>query len=459
MRIVTRAINYLLSHSETAPSSPTVTFFKSAERALHEDVDVFRCFFSHLGDIHSVHRVFPLLPMDGYKKGLLQNSENILTRYTLREGRLHPDHETSLGHGTDPRVVSDGTVAYIFKLMRRDGDTERAFYRVRKLPGETVFDVHGAPGLPLGKNWQPFLKDGRLFAIYGFAPLTVLEVHETGEVEIVHQSQTQLDIAPPHEAFTLFRGGTNGILEDDGCLYGFGHSTVRNFRHDTFMWRMTPDYFLDVRICNATVSLNDAGYGITDPTSLFTHEGASYLGLAMSERDWYYEQKFADLLLRLPGVSLATLFTRLEPPLPNVELPASDPHVRSIVPATCVTPVGIKGSKGSVCNHGRTGCLLQTLSVPTFHNGQPIEQLKLYFTCDNVGDGADFTVTVSDVGGTALLTHPVHERGKNAYSLKMSHLADGQKTSLKIRVDCREVELLLDNIRVFYSCAQAPNLS
>lgn len=394
--------------------------------------------------------------MDEYKKGVLQTSENILTRYHLNQGTLEITSKRSLGHGTDPRVVSDGKVAFIFHLMRRDGETERAFYRVRKLPEDIYFDVKPIPGHPLGKNWQPFLKDGKLFAIYGFDPLTVLEIRETGDVEIVHQAKTQLDIAPPHEPFTLFRGGTNGVLEEDGCFYGFGHSTLRSYRHDTFMWRLAPDGALDIRLSNATLGLQDAGYGITDPTSLFEHDGTYFLGLAMSERDWFYEQKFADLLLRLPERNLARLFQGAASPIPNITLPNTDIPVRSIAPATCPSPIGVKEPKGALQNRGRAGVLLQDLKLATWHNGHPLSQVRLYFARPAPdAEASQVTATLTGAQGTHLQTELTAQQGKFSVVLPINPPIPEQETTVTLRVDCTSGALKFENIRPFYGASQS----
>ncbi len=401
--------------------------------------------------MYSVHRSFRLLPAEGYAKGKLQDSSNILSTYHLADGRLELKDERTLGHGTDPRVVSDDKMAFVFQLMRRDADQEKSFYRVLKLPDEVSFDIEDVDGLPLGKNWQPFLKDGKLYAVYGFDPLTVLEISEGGRTKVVASKPTQLDIFPPHQRFSMFRGGTNGVMADDGCLYGVGHTTVRNFRHDIFMWRLDSSWNLDIRLSPDTIELNERGFLITDPTSLFVHDGALYLGLALSERDWYFEQKFADILIRLPGRTLPEMFTNTGPFLPPLDLSATGAITMSLPPGLCQTDVGSATANGRLMNKGRAGRLLKGCRLPVNTLGQRLTQVKIYFTGTDQDATSTIKATIWSDDGKCLGDWTISERGKVKFSLDvLGHMSIGLE-AVELRLSCSGVDITLENVRAIYT--------
>ncbi|WP_068241995.1 hypothetical protein [Tritonibacter horizontis] len=433
-----------------------VVFNTFSERRLGDWVDIFRCYFTLQGQVHSVHRNFVLLPTEGYTKGKLQDSNNTLTVYNWVDGALQAQDQRNLGHGTDPRVVSDGETAYVFQLMRRDGDQQKSFYRILKLPDQISFDIEDVAGMPLGKNWQPFLKDGKLFVVFGFDPLKVIEIGEDGSTKVVATQQTQLDIFPPHQKFSMFRGGSNGVVAEDGCVYGFGHLTVRNFRHDIFMWRLDADWNLDVKISSNTIGLKDQGYMITDPTSFFEYDGAIFLGLALSERDWYFDQKFADILVKLDASTLPELFASSGPILPTLNFDPIEPVTLSIPPALCPTDVGGVTSTGAIRNIGRAGYLLKGCMLLTQKRDQRLSSIEIFFKCTEKQENGKVEASVWSTTGQCLDTVTISQRGKALSRLDVSHHFDGNQKEVELRLSCADVDITLENIRAIYAAKSNP---
>jgi hypothetical protein len=83
-------------------------------------------------------------------------------------------------------------------------------------------------------------------------------------------------------------------------VVGFGHQTLDPGRHSVFQWTFSPAS----RQVSIAFDLDfgpfaDCGLKIVDPTCFFAHRDKYYLGVSCSNRDWFYGQTFASLLLEL----------------------------------------------------------------------------------------------------------------------------------------------------------------
>jgi hypothetical protein len=225
------------------------------------------------------------------------------------------------------------------------------------LPEKRECDIISPPGLKVGKNWQPFLRDGMLFAVHSFAPLTVLEISADGIARVAHEAPTQFWLPAPHDGFTMFRGGSNGIMSGD-VLVGFGHLTATRDDHRPFVWAIDGLMQITLSIPGSFFGLRSKGFRIVDPTSLFPFNGRLHLGLCASEREWFYPQRFLDLLIELPCSDARSLcdgaiFVDLQHDA-LTRLPAS----RTFIPTDLPHQAPFREVNGGVESVGQAGHLL-----------------------------------------------------------------------------------------------------
>lgn len=119
----------------------------------------------------------------------------------LEDCRLIEDHwMLSTTFDTHP-----GTVGQTLCKMRNT-DEKGPLYVEKFIP------LKGPDPSRCEKNWLPFVKDGELFAIYGYDPLTILKINrETGDCAILSKKETKHD-------FSKFRGSAPPIEFDNGYL-------------------------------------------------------------------------------------------------------------------------------------------------------------------------------------------------------------------------------------------------
>jgi hypothetical protein len=342
-----------------AGNRPRIVYMQCEEAQLEGEANAFFAFFALHDKLMSVHRRFNLdLP------GLASHryrSDIILTEYVVSDHRFHPCSERTLCTGEDPRVVSDGERAFV---VCRGGLTEDAdgaeTYKIVALPAAVETRIVPPHGFKLGKNWQPFLKDGRLFAVQNFAPLTILELARDGRAEVVHQKPTQYWIPAPHDNFTMVRGGSNAVSIGDSLL-GLGHLTIARNDHRPFFWVLDRSFDLSLIVPHSFLGLRARGFNIVDPTSLFHFRGRIYLGLSASEREWFYSQRFLNLLVDLPHFDFRSL-TALEDNPVFADLGQHELHAlpasRTFIPITMPHQVPSELGGGGVVSQGQSGCLL-----------------------------------------------------------------------------------------------------
>jgi hypothetical protein len=350
---------------------PRIRYASCADTPLEGEANAFYAFFVLGENLASVHRRFNLdLPGLAHRPDRY-SSQIILTTYSASAERVLAETERVLCTGEDPRVVSDSHRAFILCRVFDSQGTSRAPYKLFVLPDEAELDIVPPPMLEAGKNWQPFLRDGRLFAVHSFAPLRVVEIAEDGQVRLIHSKATEFWLPAPHDRYTMVRGGSNAMASGNEVI-GFGHLTRCRDDHRPFVWALGPSMQMALWFPSSFLGLRTKGFGIIDPTSLFLFEGRLHLGLCCSEREWFYGQRFLNLLVELPCSDVQSLcggvhtglFGALEDSA-LTGLPASRTYIATDMPHQ----VPVREADGGVETLGHAGCLLHGPYEPIDEEG------------------------------------------------------------------------------------------
>ncbi|KSV69051.1 hypothetical protein N182_32905 [Sinorhizobium sp. GL2] len=201
-----------------------------------------------------------------------------------------------IGAGNDPRVTIVGDRAIV--LFRGALNSDHAYY-IYDIGNNRLLPVSiDDPWFTYGKNWMPFDNGGGLGAVHGFGPNRVLDIDlETGRAtaEKVHPG----GFAPraAHDNFNMMRGGTNALYHD-GALLGFGHATLTPSEHYPFQWSLDVEREASFSIDSEVEKIRRLGFSIIDPTCIVAMgDQRALVGFCCSERDWFYDQLFAEILL------------------------------------------------------------------------------------------------------------------------------------------------------------------
>jgi hypothetical protein len=219
--------------------------------------------------------------------------------FDVQRGTATSPPEEVMTMGEDPRCISVQGRPFLLSANPCGANFNYILFDIESHKCLNV-ELTNRPGFKYGKNWQPFVADGKLFAVHSFSPFRILRIDiETGMAEIVFERSVGLDAISPHDNYTHFRGGCSALVLEDKVV-GFGHVTIDSGRHSLFRWTFCPSrgevdlsFDLDVR------PLTDWGLKIVDPTCFFNFQGKYYLGVSCSNRDWFYGQTFVSLLLEL----------------------------------------------------------------------------------------------------------------------------------------------------------------
>jgi hypothetical protein len=426
---------------------------RCVDAALEGEVDAFYAFFVLDGRIMSVHRRFNLdhpgcsHTRERYRSGI------VLTTYAGSGAGMRPDSERVLFSGEDPRVVSDGSRAFI---LCRTFDASRqspAEYRLAILPDGVKREIVPPPMLKGGKNWQPFLRDGRLFAVCAFAPMTVVEITEQGQIHVVDRRATELWLPAPHDRYTMLRGGSNAMVAGDSVI-GLGHLTRCRDDHRPFCWVLDPSMQITLSFSSAFFGLRAKGFNIVDPTSLFMSGDRLNLGLCCSEREWFYGQRFLNLLVELPCSDVSALsrtgsaemFVELDEPC-LAALPGS----RTFIPRDLPHQIARREVDGGVQSQDEPGCLVYGPYETIESDGMHVAALTYRaswgrhqspagrFEVSCCRDGCEDVLAAVDLGGTSgrIVTAeiPFCTSGRLGWLLETRVFAEGQGLNvLNIRI-------------------------
>ena len=198
--------------------------------------------------------------------------------------------------GEDPRLIVVRDRPYILSAVPPGQDANYILYDVDAAEARNI-EVVGWTRPQYGKNWQPFVVDGELYAVHGFNPFRVLHIDiATGRARICFERAVGLSEMTGHDHYTRYRGGGAAIVRD-GVVRGWGHATVDTGQHFPFGWNFSLDtgrFHIDLDFDMKT--FQKCGHNIVDPTGLFAWDGRQFMGVTCSSRDWFYGQNFASYL-------------------------------------------------------------------------------------------------------------------------------------------------------------------
>ncbi|OIQ31527.1 MAG: hypothetical protein BM559_12815 [Roseobacter sp. MedPE-SWchi] len=200
---------------------------------------------------------------------------------------------------------------------------------------------------------------------------------------------------------------------------------------------------------SSTLSLNEMGFQICDPTCFFEFNGQLHLGLALSERDWFHAQKFADLLVTLPEKTPETLFMTAKPYVPGIEATKFSPHSHSIPLLNVSTDVGQKHPFGVLRTHKREGAAVKDLKITRHRFGAAVVRVELHYKAH---EGSDIEVGVArlDVPDGQLQTMSIPGSNGEVRHLEFSVDPSALEEPLQLHVDVKPFEIEFKNIRVIY---------
>lgn len=298
-----------------------------------EECDYFYAFFAHHHEIHAlnVRYVVPLNSWYFIGRQRYYKNEVYLSRFAYSAGRLAKVDQRPIAEGADPRVASDGVNAYGIITTYENpgwGSTLYDFRRQRLVPIRL-----SDPIAEIGKNWQPYLLDGELFAVHEMAPFRVLHIDiDSGLARVIEERDVGFNLYSFYEPYPMFRGGSNAIAQGSEIV-GLGRTTSQRYRHQPFLWHLQSGGRLSVEFSSFFHDLNKRGYNIIDPTSIFFQGEDLMVGLCCSERDWAHAQTVTNLLLRfspggLPdGRAPLSAFLASRPPTEEMRRPLLDRHM------------------------------------------------------------------------------------------------------------------------------------
>jgi hypothetical protein len=259
----------------------------------------FDCFFSFVrweGHWWSAHRRDSMFdPEEWATASEKKPSEVVVVKWRHDGDDLVVDHEHVVGFGNDPRIAMVGGRPIVLFRAAYNQEHEMLLYDISANVLQPV--IIGDPWFKYGKNWMPFDDGGQLGAVHGFNPVRILCINlQDGRGEIVRDLPTTFTPRSAHDRFAMLRGGSN-VLSHDGILFGLGHATIATYNHVPFSWVLNEKGKMSISIQSDFDELFEAGYNIVDPTSLAEgDDGRYYVGLCCSERDWFFDQKFLNIL-------------------------------------------------------------------------------------------------------------------------------------------------------------------
>lgn len=403
----------------------SVTFFEENETKIGEKADVFKAFFIIDGNLRSIHRRFRLLPV--HAQGHVENwaSDLVYTTYSKRGALFAKIAEKEITPGLDPRVVTDGTQGYIVGLSLLPEEKFKHEYKVIHLPSFKITTYQSIPQLPLGKNWQPFMRDGKLFIMHGFAPCAVYELKPDGTAENSFISKQGYEKPVSHDNYTIYRGGSNAIQAEDGNYYGYGHINFDSHIHKVFPWSMDQQNQVVCFDDFPFQALTDKGYNIHDVTSFFQHDDYLFMGVTLSERDWFHTQRFANILLKTPlnGKSVADVWNNPDKWILNDEIASLTSPVKTYFPCDSYADTPVSKPNGTIKSHGHPGQIYELLeplaiepelgsilelSYRALGNDQKLAFLRLSkYKHDKLFDTADFFDLDGSEGDVCTLNIPI----------------------------------------------------
>lgn len=316
--------------------------------------DCFYSFFTFQEKLYSVHRKHRLFSIEDWPQKASENfSQIILTEYQNKQID-HIVSEQVICNGNDPRAIASKKNVFI---LSQGALHSNIIYNLTIFPEMKTIPIQLGNGVKIGKNWQPFIKNETLFLIDSIAPFTINKVDiNTGIVSLYKEIETDFSLKTNHDNYTIFRGGTNGVVIENS-IYGWGHATTHPHSHIPFIWEYAHGT-MSSTFTNIYTTFKEQGYSIVDPTSFMEWDHEHFaLGLSCSQRDWFYSQYFMNVLLIIPKTSF------LKKHLPPFKLTSQ--HKELFFHATELdTLINSKIINGGRNNNQKKGCLVCGPSKP-----------------------------------------------------------------------------------------------
>jgi hypothetical protein len=223
------------------------------------------------------------------------NSKIYKCEYQLTSKGLVQTSKKYIGLGADPRIVSDGKNCYAYVIGYGKAEHPALLYCEKD---DSLHRIEAPQGFDWGKNWQPFIKDEKLFIVHELMPYSIYEVDlDTYRLKQILFIDTDLGLPAHFTNHTMFRGGANAIAKGE-YLYGLGRASAQPYKHIPFFWSSHKNQAPLIQFTDLFNALSQKGFSIIDPTSFFEDEdGRVYIGLACSQTCWFHEQKFLNLLV------------------------------------------------------------------------------------------------------------------------------------------------------------------
>jgi len=271
-----------------------VLWKKSFEGRYNELFDIFYS-FCQIGDkFISLHGE---MNIETFHKRRVKNSlvaKLFKCEYKISDIGLIQISKEFIGLGADPRMVSDGKNAYAYVVGYGEAKHPAFLYKEKD---DSLYPIKAEFDFDWGKNWQPFLKEGRLYIVHELAPFSVYEINiETYQLKRICELNSDFNLPAHYTNHSMFRGGANAITEND-VVYGLGRASAQPYKHLPFWWSSYKNEAPQIQFTDFFNRISDKGFGIIDPTSFFKKDENIYLGLACSETTWFHGQQFLNVLL------------------------------------------------------------------------------------------------------------------------------------------------------------------
>ncbi len=323
-----------------------------------------------------------------------------------QDGALERHGRRRIAPGYDPRIVSDGVRAFgLFSGVPAASGGQAAPVAYDIL-ADRLIEIQTPVGLPVGKNWQPFLRDGALYVVHELAPLRILQIDlENGVSRTVEETPFNLPISALHQPYSMFRGGSNPIVLENGAVAGVGHATIRRHRHAAFLWERHADGNVVFAFHSLFSKFADHGYNLVDPNSLFIDRaGRLVLGVTACPRDVGHEQPMECLLLRFGGEPRAgaslSQFLERRAHVGTTEEPNLAAATFFCEEMPCA--IAHKDWDGCRWSAGEPGYLVYGPYAPITREGDYVAMLR-YTTEGATGAVGEFDVTATGADGGAVL--------------------------------------------------------
>lgn len=383
---------------------PKVEFLGEQHVRIGKPCEYFFAFLQIADELLSLNVKYTAVPLDSWyslSKGQYNSHSIYLSHYAKASHGLVQTNRVFLGPGADPRVVSNGTVAYgIITTFRNPGWGMMLYdFRRHRMTPVTV----DAPGFRHGKNWQPFLVGDELLIVHELTPFRVLAVDvTTGCARVVEEQESGFNLFCSYEPYPMFRGGSNA-LADGSNLVGLGRTTSQHYRHQPFFWSKKKSGYLQAHFTAFFHQLNKRGYNIIDPTSIFIDNGDLMVGLCCTERDWAHDQTVTNLLLRFsPSAapdqrrSLSALLD-CKAPTEDRGRPRLDRHMFFCLEMPSAVPN--RSEHGGRISVGVAGHLVHGPYIPIETEGRYLAVLTYLTRPGPTVRAGIFDVTISGIGG------------------------------------------------------------